>query len=67
MSQVKGFSCGGFVVYKALGKRLSAWYDADGNLLDSELTDSLGRQRKPGKSDLETLKRLGRVYQNTIT
>ena len=67
MSQVKGFNCGGFVVHKALGKKLSAWYDADGNLLDSELTDSLGRQRRPGKSDLEALKRLGRVYRNTTT
>ena len=66
MAQVKGFSCGGFVVHKALGKNLSAWYDADCNLLDSVLTDSLGRQRKPGKDDLETLKRLGRVYRNTI-
>ena len=65
MSQVTWFSRGGFVLHKALGKKLSAWYDADGNLLDSELTDSLGRQRKPGKSDLEALKRLGRVYQNT--
>ena len=67
MSQVKGFSCGGFVVHKALGKKLSAWYDADCNLLDSVLTDSLGRQRKPGKSDLEALKQLGSVYQNTTT
>lgn len=67
MAQVKGFSCGGFVVHKALGKRLSAWYDADCNLLDSELTDSLGRQRKPGKGDLEALKRLGRVYRNTLS
>lgn len=71
MAQVTGFSCGGghpggFVVHKALGKDLSAWYDADCNLLDSVLTDSLGRQRKPGKDDLETLKRLGRVYRNTI-
>ena len=67
MSQVQRFSCGGFVVHKALGKKLSAWYDADCNLLDSELTDSLGRQRRPGKSDLEALKRLGRIYQNTAT
>ena len=66
MAQAKGFSCGGFVVHKALGKNLSAWYDSDCNLLDSVLTDSLGRQRKPGKDDLETLKRLGRVYRNTI-
>lgn len=66
MAQVKAFSCGGFVVHNALGKRLSAWYDADYNLLDSELTDSLGRQRKPGKDDLETLQRLGRVYARTI-
>ena len=67
MIQVQRFNYGGFVVHKALGKKLSAWYDADGNLLDSELTDSLGRQRKPGKSDLEALKRLGRVYRNTTT
>ena len=67
MAQVKGFSCGGFVVHKALGKGLSAWYDADCNLLDSVLTDSLGRQRMPGKSDLEALKRLGRVYRKTIS
>lgn len=39
MAQAKGFSCGGFVVHKALGKNLSAWYDADCNLLDSVLTD----------------------------
>ena len=72
MAQVKGFSCGGehpagFVVHKALGKNLSAWYDADCNLLDSVLMDSLGRQRRPSKDDLDTLKRLGRVYQNTIS
>lgn len=66
MAQVKGFNNGGFVVHKALGKRLSAWYDADCNLLDSELTDSLGRQRKPSKDDLETLQRLGRVYARSI-
>lgn len=29
MAQVIAFSCGGFVVHKALGKRLSAWYDVD--------------------------------------
>ncbi len=67
MAQVKMYNNGGFVVHKALCKNLSAWYDADCNRLDSVLTDSLGRQRRPGKGDLETLKRLGRVYRNTIS
>ena len=67
MAQFARFNDGGFVLHKALGKRLSAWYDADGNLLDSVLKDSLGRQRRPSRGDLEALKRLGRVYRNTIS
>ncbi len=67
MAQVKMYNNGGFAVHKALGKNLSAWYDAGCNLLDSVLTDSLGRQRRPSKDDLETLRRLGRVYRNTIS
>ncbi len=62
MSQVQRFNCGGFVVHKALGKKLSAWYDKNGVLKDHELLDSLGRSRKASKHDIENLHRLGRVY-----
>ena len=62
MAQFASFGNGGFVLHKCLGKRLSAWYDKTGELTDHELIDSLGRSRKAGKDDIETLHRLGRVY-----
>ena len=62
MAQFVSFNGGGFVLHKCLGKRLSAWYDKNGALKDHELIDSLGRSRKASKGDIETLKRLGRVY-----
>ena len=62
MAQFSSFGNGGFVLHKCLGKRLSAWYDKDGALLDHVLIDSLGRSRKASKDNIETLRRLGRVY-----
>ena len=62
MAQFASFGNGGFVLHKCLGKRLSAWYDKNGVLKDHELIDSLGRSRKAGKDDIETLQRLGNVY-----
>jgi hypothetical protein len=66
MAQVKAFNCGGFVLHKCLGKRLSAWYDNDGVLKDHELIDSLGRSRKASKGDIELLHRLGRVWKQSM-
>lgn len=65
MAQFARFNDGGFVLHKCLGKRLSAWYDKDGVLKDHELIDSLGRSRKAGKDDIETLRRLGRVWKQS--
>jgi hypothetical protein len=62
MAQFVRFNDGGFVLHKCLGKRLSAWYDKTGELTDHELIDSLGRSRKAGKDDIETLHLLGHVY-----
>ena len=62
MAQFARFNDGGFVLHKCLGKRLSAWYDQNGVMKDHELIDSLGRSRKAGKHDIETLQLLGNVY-----
>lgn len=65
MAQFARFNDGGFVLHKCLGKNLSAWYDKDGVLKDHELIDSLGRSRKAGKDDIETLHRLGHVWKQS--
>jgi hypothetical protein len=62
MAQFARFNDGGFVLHKCLGKRISAWYDKNGELKDHVLIDSLGRSRKASKDDIELLHRLGRVY-----
>lgn len=65
MAQFARFNDGGFVLHKCLGKRLSAWYDKNGVLKDHELIDSLGRSRKAGGGDIETLHRLGHVWKQS--
>ena len=62
MIQYSKISTGGFVLHKCLGKRLSAWYDKDGNIIDHELVDRIGRSRKASAKDIDALKRLGRGF-----
>ena len=48
--QLKYFTDGGYVVHKALGRHISAWFTNDGQIKDAELIDRLGRSR-PVKPD----------------
>lgn len=68
--QVSRFSNGGFVIHKAKAGdsvlQYSAWYDADGNLLDAE---GYNRQYRPFGVNRdgpvwESLARLGRVWKH---
>jgi hypothetical protein len=63
MARKATFPNGGFVLHRCLGRRISAWYDKDGNLLDHALIDKLGRSRKASGKDVEALMRLGKVYR----
>ena len=62
MAQHSTFQNGGFVLHRCLGKRLSAWYDKDGSLLNHELVDRIGRSRKASAKDIDALKSLGRIF-----
>lgn len=62
MIQYSKFSTGGFVLHRCLGKRLSAWYDKDGNIINHELVDRIGRSRKASANDIAALERLGRIF-----
>ena len=63
MIQHSLFLNGGFVLHRCLRKRLSAWYDKDGSLLDHELVDRIGRSRKASVQDVAELRRLGKLYR----
>lgn len=62
MIQYSKFSTGGFVLHGCLGKRLSAWYDKDGNLINHEFVNRIGRSRKASANDIAALERLGRIF-----
>ncbi len=63
-AQFHAFTTGGAVGHRLLGRRISAWWDKDGALLDAELIDSLGRSRKPNRRTLARLSEMGsRVVQ----
>ena len=66
MAKFARFNDGGFVLHKCFSKNLSAWYDKNGVMKDYELIDSLGRSRKAGRGDIETLQRLGRVWKQSM-
>ena len=61
-----GFSKGGFVLHKITSResasRLSAWYDAKGDLLDVVAIDCKGHGYKAGKLDVEHCTRLGKIW-----
>lgn len=59
MMQVQRFSDGGFVLHKVYGQRISAWFSPMGILLDCEKINSRGQSRKPPKSIVERLQRMG--------
>lgn len=63
--QISRFTSGGYVIHKALpGQRISAWYDAAGNLLDCERITARGQSRKPSADDVARLRAIGPVYRN---
>jgi len=43
--QISYFTTGGFVIHKAIDGKTSAWFGKDGNILDAEFRDRLGRSR----------------------
>jgi hypothetical protein len=53
------FTNGGAVAHKLIDGRVSAWWDASGNLLDCERRDGAGRMRKPNKPTIDYLKSIG--------
>lgn len=57
--QVNRFTNGGYVIHKALDGRVSAWFDAEGKLLDCERLDGAGRSRKPNAATREYLAERG--------
>lgn len=64
MIQVCYFTNGGFVIHKAIDGTVSAWFDKDGKLLDTEKRDSLGRMVAVKKVEvLSSLEELGRIYK----
>ncbi len=62
--QVKRFTDGGFVVYKAIDGNVSAWFDAAGNLIDCERRNGAGQSRKPNKATREYLAQVGPSWVN---
>jgi hypothetical protein len=69
--QVSYFTDGGFVLHKiptrAGATYLSAWYDKNGNLLDCEAINILGRSYRPSKLDREHLVTLGNICKHKET
>ena len=65
--QCKYFMDGGFVIHRiptrAGASRLTAWYDSQGNLLDCEAFNILGRSYKPARADKEYCETLGNRYK----
>lgn len=68
--QIYFFEGGGFVVHKiALTEKThaSAWYDKEGNLVDSEVFRTSDRQArgavKPGTASHERLEKIGILYR----
>jgi hypothetical protein len=61
--QIMRFENGGFVIHKALNQRISAWYDEDGQLLDYEQYNSLGRKQRVAKYKIIWLKALGQRHK----
>lgn len=64
------FEDGGFVLHKIAprgngGGKISAWFAPNGELLESEYVDTLGRSRKCGKADIANCEMLGRVHKAT--
>lgn len=57
------FPSGGFVLHKIrlIGspRRFSAWYDSEGNLIDSRAIDSQGREYEPSESQKKALQNFG--------
>ena len=63
MLQYHFFPDNSFVVHKAFDGKTSAWYDAQGRLLDAEFRDTRGHTRTVAKGTLryERLAKLGRL------
>jgi len=62
--QYHRFSNGGFVIHFTFcGYRVSAWYAADGSLLDIENRNPRGRLCGVGEAVRQHAVSLGRVYQ----
>ena len=59
--QISYFTCGGYVIHKALDGRCSAWFDADGNIRAAERRDSRDRYQ-PVKPGSDKWNRLQAVY-----
>jgi len=70
MMQIARFSNGGYVVHKidcpSSDSRCSAWFDADGNILDAERIDTRGRSMpvKRGGPLWDTCRMYGRVARH---
>ena len=61
------FRNGDFVLHgiptRAGASRLSAWYCADGILLDCEAINILGHSYRPAKADIELCHKLGKIHK----
>lgn len=57
--QLHSFSNGGAVAHKLIDGRVSAWWDANGLLVDCERKDGAGRSRKPNRPTIDYLRSIG--------
>jgi len=68
--EYKYFTDGGFVIHRiptrAGASRLTAWYDAQGNLLDCEAFNVLGYPYRPARVDREHCETLGKHYKREL-
>lgn len=66
--QKQTFSNGGFVLHRIPARncngKLSAWFDAQGALLDIEAFDKLGRAKRPSRDDKAHCVTIGKTYGN---
>ena len=59
------FSNGGFVAHRIGNMRLSAWYDAQGNVLAFEKIGAWGNVVRINNDDRSAIRVVGRLYRQT--
>lgn len=65
MTQKQTFSNGGFVLHRIPynGGKLSAWFDADGQLIDAEYFLQSGKRYRTTEGAKQTAQRFGNIFK----